>query len=202
VSPRQAQPEKGVALLTFSSGFTGEEDADSLVATAGLPLPEPRRKDAYRTSANFYIFGEAMAEEKEQNSLQVMQQLVELAKVRTRQSAERSYMNAERTLSVWVRTSLAAMIFGIAIDRLGLMAKSNTRFIFHHNTPSMVTGAGLVAFAMLMALSAAIRFILYARAYRKEYAFPARHNGSLPTIYSFMIVVFGALLLSLMFALR
>lgn len=143
-----------------------------------------------------------MAEDKEENSLQVMQKLVELARTRTGLSAERSYMNAERTLSVWVRTSLAAMIFGIAIDRLGLMAKTSYHFIFHHNTPSTVTGAGLVAFAMLMALSAAIRFIIYARAYKKEYAFPPRHNASLPIIYSLMIVVFGGLLLFLMLHLK
>ncbi|HEX5553734.1 MAG TPA: DUF202 domain-containing protein [Chitinophagaceae bacterium] len=138
-----------------------------------------------------------MTDEQTEKQVQAMQTLVELSQKRTRMSAQRSYMNAERTLSVWVRTSLAAMIFGIAIDRLGLLFRGHSHFLIHQDTPSAVTGAVLVAFSMFMALSAALRFIAYSRSYKKEYSFPAHHNASLPTIYSFMIVLFGAVLLFL-----
>jgi hypothetical protein len=55
-----------------------------------------------------------MPEKTEPEQITIMKRLVEM-------SAERSYMNAERTLAVWVRTALALMIFGIAVDRFGLL---------------------------------------------------------------------------------
>lgn len=67
-------------------------------------------------------------EQDEPQQLVLMRRLVDLSAERTRMSAERSemsagrsYMNAERTLSVWVRTALAAMTVGIAIDRFSLV---------------------------------------------------------------------------------
>ncbi|HZH67914.1 MAG TPA: DUF202 domain-containing protein, partial [Chitinophagales bacterium] len=41
--------------------------------------------------------------------------------VRTNESANRSYMAAERTLAAWVRTALATMGFGIGINRLVIL---------------------------------------------------------------------------------
>lgn len=62
-----------------------------------------------------------MPDDEIKSQLEGMKKLIALSQQRTQMSAMRNYMNAERTLSVWVRTALAAMIFGIAIDRLGLM---------------------------------------------------------------------------------
>ncbi len=69
-----------------------------------------------------------MAEEHEAKQIEMMRQMVAFAEKQTEYSLERSemsevrsYQNAERTLSVWVRTALALMICGLAIDRFGLM---------------------------------------------------------------------------------
>lgn len=142
-----------------------------------------------------------MSDDEIKTQLEGMHKLVELSKLRTEQSAGRSYMNAERTLSVWVRTALAAMIFGIAIDRLGLMLDElphHVSRLAHPDRSSKVTGAVLVIFSILMALSSGIRFIAFTKSYKKEYAFPAHHKAWLPASYAFMVVLFGAALLILM----
>lgn len=116
-------------------------------------------------------------------------------------SAGRSYMNTERTLAVWLRTALSSMIFGIAIDRLGLFLQG----LSHHpdtllgqpSTPSTLIGSALVVFAVAMALSAGYRFIAYARLYRHEFPFPAYHDAWLPAVYAAMVALFGAALLAL-----
>ncbi|HEX5340185.1 MAG TPA: DUF202 domain-containing protein, partial [Gammaproteobacteria bacterium] len=64
-----------------------------------------------------------MTDTHQSEQIALMQKLIELSAERSEMSAERSYMNAERTLSVWLRTALSLMIFGIAIDRFGLMLR-------------------------------------------------------------------------------
>lgn len=144
-----------------------------------------------------------MAEDNTPNSnLQAMQQLVILSEKRTKMSAMRTYMNAERTLSVWIRTALASMIFGIAIDRLGLMLRglsTHPKTIFGHpSTPTTLTGAALVLFSIMMALSAGLRFLAFTNRYKKEFVFPFYHKAWLPLTYAFMIVLFGTALIILM----
>lgn len=128
----------------------------------------------------------------------------EMALTRTNLNAERTYMNYERTLSVWVRTSLAVMIFGIAIDRLSVMlynlpADQLTTSIASVQYPSTVIGTVLVAFSVLMALFSGLRFVLLARKYRsKGYSFIAKHKTWLPAVYAFMVALFGCILIVLM----
>jgi uncharacterized membrane protein YidH (DUF202 family) len=69
-----------------------------------------------------------MAEEHEAKQIEMMRQMVAFAEKQTTYSLDRSemsevrsYQNAERTLSVWVRTALALMICGLAIDRFGFV---------------------------------------------------------------------------------
>lgn len=145
-------------------------------------------------------------EEQNEKVLSIQQAMLSLSKERTQMAATRSYMNAERTLSVWVRTSLAAMIFGIATDRLGLMTKGlsshPSTFFKHLNTPTTIIGAALVIFSVIMALSACLRFIAYTKQYKKEYTPPAHHRTWLPVTYAFMVVFFGIALIVLMWWLR
>lgn len=144
-----------------------------------------------------------MPDDEIKSQLEGMKKLIALSQQRTQMSAMRNYMNAERTLSVWVRTALAAMIFGIAIDRLGLMLYQIPGYIVrgnlsHPDTPSKVTGIVLVLFSMLMALSSGIRFVAFTRSYKKEFPLPAYHKSWLPAVYTFMIVFFGMALLAVM----
>lgn len=114
---------------------------------------------------------------------------------RSEMSAQRSYMNNERTLSVWVRTSLSAMIFGIAIDRYGLMTvglSQHPENIFGHiSAPTSLIGAALILFSVLMSLSAVWRFLIFIKRYKKEYSAPYNYNAWLPATYAFMVVLFG-----------
>ena len=57
-----------------------------------------------------------MSDDSQSLQVQVARKLVEL-------SLQRSYMNTERTLAVWTRTALSLMIFGIAVDRFGLLMR-------------------------------------------------------------------------------
>lgn len=143
-----------------------------------------------------------MPDEEIKTQLEGMAKLVELARIRTNQSAERNYHNAERTLSVWIRTALATMIFGIATDRLGLMLYEipthlRSRFA-SPDAPSMIIGVVLVLFSMIMALASGIRFLAYVREFKKQYAPPIFHNEWPPAIAAFMVAIFGAALLVFM----
>lgn len=114
---------------------------------------------------------------------------------RSEMSAQRSYMNNERTLSVWVRTSLSAMIFGIAIDRYGLMITGSSKhpdtLFGHMSTSTSLIGAGLILLSVLMALTAVWRFLIFIKRYKKEFSPPYNYTGRLPAVYAFMVVLFG-----------
>lgn len=162
-----------------------------------------------------------MAEEKNNEQLNLMRAMAELARERTTMakkrtemsaarsemsahrselSAQRTYMNTERTLSVWIRTAMAAMIFGIAIDRLGLLFHEPHHVVnlyIIRGSASTLTGAILIIFSMFMAVSAALRFIKFSRHYKTEHTFPAHHKPLLPIVYTAMIVIFGMVLLLL-----
>ena len=91
--------------------------------------------------------------------VQVARELVEL-------SLQRSYMNTERTLAVWTRTALSLMIFGIAVDRFGLLMNHppwhvvDTRQLLP-NPLSTLGGVVLVAIGVLIVVTAAIRHQRY-----------------------------------------
>lgn len=124
-----------------------------------------------------------------------------MADLRTKMSAHRSYMNAERTLSVWIRTSLSVMVFGIAIDRFSLMLMENggnsEDFLFW-STPSAAMGAALVIISMIIVSTAAVKFIRFAKHYEMEHHFPFSHSMTLPVFYAAMVDLVGIVLFILM----
>ncbi|HLR37765.1 MAG TPA: DUF202 domain-containing protein [Chitinophagaceae bacterium] len=130
--------------------------------------------------------------------LKIQQELLALSKQRTNYSAFRTYLNAERTLSVWVRTSLSIMVFGIAIDRFGLIIRGLSyhpnSLLGHPSTPTSIMGLGVVIFSVIMAFFSGLRFITFSRRYKKEFPLPRKHRIWLPPTYAFMIVLFGSIL--------
>lgn len=125
---------------------------------------------------------------------QLQQRLIQL-------SAERTYMNTERTLSVWIRTSLALMIFGIAIDRFGLLLHGLPWLPhghLHRLTVSAWGGAILVAMGVLMTLAMDIRFLTYSVIYRREHQWPVSHGPYLAATFALLVAVFGIALLIIM----
>jgi inner membrane protein YidH len=126
----------------------------------------------------------------------LQQRLVEL-------SAERSYQNAERTLSVWIRTSLSLMIFGIAIDRFGLVLRLDAALPAYPrlepNTLSAWCGALLIALGVLMALAMGIRYLAYTANYCRQYQLPRYHGPYLAFTFTVLVAVFGVALFIIVF---
>lgn len=124
--------------------------------------------------------------DKEPEQLSLMRELVEL-------SAGRSYMNAERTLSVWVRTALGLMICGLAVDRFGLFVVELPigpgQTAHHSNTASNWVGVALVALGVLMAVATGIRFYAYSAAYRRQHRPPDYHAPVLGPFFAAMVAV-------------
>ena len=124
-----------------------------------------------------------------------MKRLVELSQERSQMSSERTFMNAERTLSVWIRTALGLMIFGIAVDRFELILRQLPQAPAHRHIASSGlstwAGAALIALSVLMAVSTGWRFVLYAIAYRRVWRQPPRHGPYLGPIFAALVALFG-----------
>lgn len=131
-----------------------------------------------------------MPETPEPEQIRLMKRLVEM-------SAERSYMNGERTLSVWIRTALGLMIFGIAIDRFGLMLRQMPLPQSHVSPHELSTwgGGALIALGVLMALSTGTRFLVFALSYRRVHQLPEHHGPYLGPIFAALVALFGIALL-------
>jgi uncharacterized membrane protein YidH (DUF202 family) len=148
-----------------------------------------------------------MAEEHEAKQVEMMRQMVAFAEKQTDYSLQRSemsevrsYHNAERTLSVWVRTALALMICGLAIDRFGLMVDGSAgpaRGMLLDRV-STWTSIGLVLLGVVMALTTGLRFFAYARAWRRQHRPPPFHGPYLASFFAVMVAIFGIVLLAIM----
>ena len=141
----------------------------------------------------------------EPQQLVLMQRMVDLsiqrtklAEERTEMSAERSYLNAERTLSVWIRTALAVMVVGIAVDRFGLFLLQNHGERARNGTASDWVGAGLVALGVLIAVVPSIRFARYSKVYRRTHTLPHHHGPFMAPVFAVLVGVFGVVLLVLL----
>ncbi|HET9679633.1 MAG TPA: DUF202 domain-containing protein [Gammaproteobacteria bacterium] len=125
---------------------------------------------------------------------------------RSEMSQVRSYHNAERTLSVWVRTALSLMVLGIAMDRFGLLLhrvpieNGNIQNSGMLNSISTWSGAALVVMGIFMTLVTGWRFWAYSRQWRKNHELPPHHGPFLATFFAVMTAIFGILLLVLMLA--
>lgn len=135
-----------------------------------------------------------MAEDSHSLQVQIARQLVEL-------SLQRSYMNTERTLAVWTRSALSLMIFGIAVDRFGLLMRHPPWHVedtgqLLPNSLSTLGGVVLVALGVLILLAAGFRFLAYGRAwYRANPLKVAYHTPWLAFTFTMLMALFGIALL-------
>ena len=146
-----------------------------------------------------------MTQEHEPRQIEMMRQLVALSEQRSEMSEMRSYHNAERTLSVWVRTSLALLICGLAIDRFELLLGANPRLAARGTLLDQASGwlsLGLVLFGVVMAAITGLRFLAYARAWQRRHEPPAYHGPCLATFFALTVALFGTLLLAIMVVAR
>jgi uncharacterized membrane protein YidH (DUF202 family) len=153
-----------------------------------------------------------MTQDHESKQIEIMKQLLVLAEKQTVYSVERSemsetrsYHNAERTLSVWVRTALALLICGLAIDRFELLLDESPRLVAHDLLPGQASGWASIALVLLGVLMAAItglRFLAYARVWKRRHELPPYHGPYLATFFALTVALFGAILLAIMIAAR
>lgn len=129
--------------------------------------------------------------------VQVARELVEL-------SLQRSYMNTERTLAVWTRTALSLMIFGIAVDRFGLLMNHppwhvlDTRQLLP-NPLSTLGGVVLVALGVVILLAAGFRFLAYGlKWYRLNPRKVWFHTPWLAFTFAMLMAAFGIALLAVL----
>ncbi|MDN5862110.1 MAG: DUF202 domain-containing protein [Salinisphaera sp.] len=124
---------------------------------------------------------------------------------RSEYSADRSFLSAERTLSVWVRTALSLMVFGIAIDRFGLLlGHDGPAQGLHAGAWSAWGGIALVAMGVVMVVSSGLRFMAYVRVYRRYHEMPWPHGPFLAPVFALLVALFGLALIALLvvFSLR
>lgn len=137
--------------------------------------------------------------DEEPGQIQLMRRMVEMSAKRTELAAERTYMAAERTLSVWVRTALALMAFGVAIDRLAVfLHHSSADTLTDTSNPDVLAewgAAALIALGVLMAVTTGLRYLFYVLDYQRKHRRPERHGPFLAPAFSFLVALFGIALL-------
>lgn len=118
-----------------------------------------------------------------------------LRKVVTEQ-ARVCYMNVDRTLATWTRTSLSLLILGVIMDRYGVLLGPR----LHPTTPLApdplfsVGGIALVLLGTLMALACAIRHQAYRRHWNRTFAGFGASGPWLAATFAVGVVVAGVAL--------
>lgn len=114
------------------------------------------------------------------------------------------YMNVDRTLATWTRTSLALIVFGAVVDRFGLLLRYD--HLPHAGTwlaPNPVSSIGgiiLVAFGVFIALTAAVRHQAYRAIWRREYGDGKPFGPWLAFANAVMVVALGSAVLAVLVA--
>ena len=116
-------------------------------------------------------------------------------------SLQRSYMNTERTLAVWTRVALSLMIFGIAVDRFGLLMNHPPWHValaseLLPNPLSTLGGVVLVGMGVLILLATGFRFLAYGlKWHRQNPRYVWYHTPWLAFSFTMLMAAFGIALL-------
>lgn len=136
----------------------------------------------------------------EPDALSITRQLVAMHEVLLWHDAERSLMNAERTLSVWVRTALGLIVAGLSFERFGLSLVSLPNgpwpTIRTSNELSTWIGIALVAIGAAASLAAGWHFYAVAAEYRRRYAPPFHHGPVLAAAFAVALAALGAVVVA------
>jgi uncharacterized membrane protein YidH (DUF202 family) len=100
-----------------------------------------------------------------------------------------------------VRTALALMICGLAIDRFGLMLGGERPPAAHGMLIDRVsewTSIALVLLGVVMVAATGLRFFAYAHSWQRQHELPAHHGPYLATFFAMMVALFGVVLLVIM----
>lgn len=107
------------------------------------------------------------------------------------------YYSAERTLMAWIRTALSLMALGFVIDRFGLVLRQmlpEVGPILHSQAFSFWAGTFLVLLGTLMAMVAAVRYLLFVRDYRRAVLTRTGHGILLGVFFTVAVAVLGVVI--------
>ena len=103
---------------------------------------------------------------------------------------------------MWVRTALALMAFGIAVDRFALLLRHSetNETVSEAHLPALSTlgGAALVAFGVAMAVISGIRYLLYVRQWQRSHELLPWHGPYMAFSFAMLTAAFGIGLLFIM----
>lgn len=113
------------------------------------------------------------------------------------EQAKVCYMNVDRTLATWTRTSLSLVVLGVIVDRYGVLVTAPRP---HPGTPLApdplysIGGIALLALGTLMALATLIRHRAYHRRWNRVFAEFGPFGPWLATAFSAGVVAAGLVL--------
>ncbi|HET7922745.1 MAG TPA: DUF202 domain-containing protein [Gammaproteobacteria bacterium] len=137
-----------------------------------------------------------MAGQNEHPLIVLARRLGENALLRTEQSSERSWFNAERNLAALVHAAVVFMILGLALNRYQLQPQVNA--VSSHFLPGTLTelkAAVLIGLGALMALVGGLRYLAYILDYRRRHRLLLRYGPLLAPVIALLVGAYGVALL-------
>ncbi len=139
--------------------------------------------------------GNVARDDEVEHEIETMQQMAWL-------QARVCYMNVDRTLATWTRTALALIIFGIVMDRYGvLLLQPHLAHVGTRLAPNPVSGLGglaLVAMGVFMVTSAAVRHQAYKMQWLRDYGRDASFGPWLAFPFAALVAIFGVTVFTLL----
>ena len=116
--------------------------------------------------------------------------------------AEVCYHNVDRTLATWTRTALSLIVFGIVVDRFGLLLAHNhpahVGTWLAPNPASTLAGIVLVALGIFIVVTASIRHQAYRSIWNRIHRRPWHHGPFLAFTFAVMVATFGIAILAVL----
>lgn len=125
---------------------------------------------------------------RDEQLIDLLRHMAESSERRSELSAERSYQNAERNLSLLVHAGSALMILGLAVDRY--------RLFLRHAAPTdwggnLGVGVSMVALGTLAVLAGGLRYLPFVHSYhRNRRLYPGR-SAYLAPVFALLAGVCG-----------
>ena len=138
-----------------------------------------------------------MAEDEDARLLDTFRQMAAL-------QARVCYMNVDRTLATWTRTALTLIVFGLVVDRYGILLLRphldhvGTRLA--PNPMSSVAGMLLIAIGAFIATAAAVRHQRYMAVWNRTYGRDRSFGPWLALPFAVGVAVFGLATLAILLA--
>lgn len=115
------------------------------------------------------------------------------------------YMNVDRTLATWTRTSLALIVFGTVVDRYGiLLLRPHLVHVGTRLAPNPMSSLGgilLVAIGVFIVTAAAIRHHRYAESWNRTYGRDPSFGPWLAFPFAVGVALLGIVVLAILLVL-